>query len=247
MKIISKLLCVTTIASIFFLGFFVNTVGYADESQANSVAGLKEAASKDSTKESESGETPLKRFVVVLDKASGELLSASQLAAAESNAKDTPESTFAVSLQEEFQAKEVSYEVLTAQDEEKLSKYLAALDLKPISVIETEFTNGPSVGGGESVSETLKDNHEVYIIERGVPGISGLPLEKQKEVSKGSQSVVAQFGDSLEWDRSYLTQEGTFCVYRTDDEKKIKEHGKIAGFPVDKISSVKHVTHKFKF
>ena len=193
------------------------------------------------------GDTPLKQFVVVLDNVSGDILSASQVAASKSDSANTPESTFAVSLQEEFQSKEVSYEVLTAQDEEKISKYLAALDLTPISVIETEFTNGPSIGGGEVVSETPKDNHKVYVIERAVPGISGLPLEKMKEVSKGSQSVVAQFGDAMEWDRSYLTQKGTFCVYRTDDEKKIKEHGKIAGFPVDKVSLVKHVTHKFEF
>lgn len=192
-------------------------------------------------------EAPLKQFVVVLDNASGEKLSASQVAAAKSESKDTPEAMYAVSLQEEFQSKETSYEVLTAQDEEKISKYLAALDLTPISVIETEFTNGPSVGGGEAVGETPKDNHNVYIIERAVPGISGLPLEKMKEVSQGSQSVVAKFGEAMEWDRSYLTQEGTFCVYRTDDEKNIKEHGKIAGFPVDKITLVKHVTHNFKF
>ena len=213
----------------------------------NSVAGLKEVLSKVSVKETESGEAPLKRFVVVLDNVSGDILSASQVAAAKSDSTDTPESTFAVSLQEEFQSKEVSYEILTAQDEGKISKYLSALNLTPISVIETEFTNGPFVGGGETVNKTPKDNHEIYIIERGVPGISGLPLEKQKEISKGSQSVVAQFGDSLEWDRSYLTQEGTFCVYRTDDEKNIKEHAKIAGFPADKISSVKHVVHKFEF
>ena len=189
----------------------------------------------------------LKQFVVVLDNASAEMLSDSQVAAAKSKSKDTPESTFAVSLQEEFHAKEVSYEVLTAQDEEKISKYLSALNLTPISVIETEFTNGPSLGGGQAVGETPKDNHEVYIIERGVPGISGLPMEKMKEVSKGSQSVVAKFGDAMEWDRSYLTKQGTFCVYRTDDENNIKEHGKLAGFPVDKISLVKHVTHKFQF
>ncbi len=192
-------------------------------------------------------DAPLKQFVVVLDNASADMLSASQVAAAKSESKDTPESTFAVSLQEEFQSKEISYEVLTAQDEEKLSKYLSALNLKPISVIETEFTNGPSLGGGEAVSEILKENHDVYIIERAVPGISGLPMEKMKEVSKGSQSVVAKFGDAMEWDRSYLTKQGTFCVYRTDDEKNIKEHGKLAGFPVDKISLVKHVTHKFEF
>lgn len=192
-------------------------------------------------------EATLKQFVVVLDKDAGEKLSASQVAAAESEATDTPEATLAVSLQEEFQSEEMSYAVLTAQDEEKLTEYLSALDLTPVSVIETEFTNGPFLGGGEVVGEAPKDGHNVYIIERAVPGISGLPMEKMKEVSKGSQSVVAQFGESMEWDRSYLTQEGTFCVYRTDDKENIKKHGKIAGFPVDKVSLVKHITHKFEF
>ena len=39
------------------------------------------------------------------------------------------------------------------------------LELTPVSMIETEFTNGPSLGGGEVVSETPKDTYNVYIIE----------------------------------------------------------------------------------
>lgn len=196
---------------------------------------------------SETQAAPLKQFVVVLDKASGEKLAASQVAASKSESKDNLESMHSVSLREEFQSDELAYGVLTAKDEEKLTEYLSALELTPVSMIETEFTLGPSLGGGEVVSETPKDGHNIYVIERAIPDVSGLPLEKMKEVSKGSQSVVAQFGDAMEWDRSYMTQKGTFCVYRTDDEKNIKEHGKIAGFPVDKITLVKHVTHKFEF
>lgn len=189
----------------------------------------------------------LKQFVVTLDNVSGAKLSASQAAAAKSDSINSLEYSFGVSLQEEFRSKEYWYEILKAVDKKQITGYLSALKLTPVNVIETEFTNGPTVGGGPKAGDAPRDNHQIYVIERSVPGISGLPMNKQKEISQGSQSVVTQFGDSLEWDRSYLTQEGTFCVYRTDDENNIREHAEIAGFPADKISPTQHMVYNFEF
>lgn len=200
-----------------------------------------------STNLAHAGDMSLKQFVVTLDNVSGAKLSASQSTAAKTDSTHSPEYLFGVSLQEEFRSKQYWYDILKAVDKQQITGYLSALKLTPVNIIETEFTNSPTVGGGPKAGDVPKENHQIYVIERSVPGISGLPMEKQKEISQGSQSVVAQFGDSLEWDRSYLTQEGTFCVYRTDDEKNIREHAEIAGFPVDKISSTEHIVYNFEF
>ncbi len=190
-------------------------------------------------------DSSLKRFVVVLNSDSLVELVQSQEIAFKNTDQNTNASEFDVKLKEDFRSESESYALLEASAKEDIHDYLASLNLKPISITETQFTNSPAVGGGPTASVKPRSGHQVFVIERGVPGISSLPEEKQIEISKGSQQVVSQFGDSLEWDRSFLTQEGTFCVYRTDNEEYIKEHASIAGFPADKISMVKHNIYNF--
>lgn len=185
-------------------------------------------------------ESDAKRFVVMLDADAMTSLVKSQEHASANPEEKTNELSHAVKLKESFGAESESYVLLEAPDKSNVNDYLKALELSPISVIETEFTNSPEVGGGPKALEEPREGHKIYVIERGVPGISSMPMEKQIEVSQGSQKVVSQFGDKLEWDKSFLTQEGTFCVYRTDNEELIKEHASIAGFPADKISVVDH-------
>jgi len=186
-----------------------------------------------------------KRFVVLLDSDSIDKIVESQEHAFGNVEGNTAESNHEVKLKEEFRTESQGYLLLEAPDETNISKYLDTLELSAISVIETEFTNSPEIGGGPKAMEVPQSGHNVFVIERGVPGISKLPMEKQIEISKGSQQVVGQFGGALEWDKSFLTQEGTFCVYRTDDEDHIKEHASLAGFPADKISAVQHTVYNY--
>jgi len=155
----------------------------------------------------DAGNSALKTFVVTLDDASGAVLSKSQSAAAATTAADTAEAKFGVSLQEEFLTDDYRYEILKAETQENVTAYLAMLELTPLGIIESEFTNSPEFGGGPQASDAPRDGHNIYIID----------------------------------------QEGTFCVYRTDDQKHILEHAKVAGFPADKISVVEHVVYGYKF
>lgn len=50
-----------------------------------------------------------------------------------------------------------------------------------------------------------------------------------------------ELGDGIEWDHSYLTDEGTYCVYRAVDEVKIHQHAAITGAPVNKVSEVRRL------
>ncbi len=67
-----------------------------------------------------------------------------------------------------------------------------------------------------------------------------MPLETQKKISMGSNAALTQVGEGIEWVHSYLTDEGTYCVYRAVDTDKIVEHGKLADAPIDTISAVVH-------
>lgn len=109
-----------------------------------------------STTLAHAGEVSLRQFVVTLDNMSGAKLSASQVSAATSDSADSLEHTLGVSLQEEFRSKEHWYEILKAVDEQQITEYLSALELSPLNVIQTEFTNGPTIGGGPKAGKNPK-------------------------------------------------------------------------------------------
>lgn len=60
-------------------------------------------------------------------------------------------------------------------------------------------------------SQITASKVDAKILPEGLHGVS-LPLEELTAISKGSQAIVEQLGDSLEWDHSHLTKQGTFCV-----------------------------------
>ena len=75
-----------------------------------------------------------------------------------------------------------------------------------------------------------------YIIERTVGELSKEDLET---AGAKSNKVLAEM-DGVVWIRSYVSdaQGKIFCEYDAPDEDAIREHGRRAGLPVDKISLV---------
>ena len=63
-----------------------------------------------------------------------------------------------------------------------------------------------------------------------------------KAISKKSNAAIAEIGDSIEWVHSYLSDEGTYCVYRATDEDTIRKHGAIAGAPITKVSEARVIS-----
>jgi len=45
----------------------------------------------------------------------------------------------------------------------------------------------------------------------------------------------------IKWLDSYVTGDKLYCVYVAANEEIIREHGRLGGFPVNKISEVIHV------
>ena len=183
-------------------------------------------------------------FVVSVDALDGMKISTAQIAAHEAAAG--LENLLQVSLQEEFRSDEVWFLSVHAPDQATIDTYLARLAIQPVSVYEALFVNSPEVGGGPKAGSTPSDGHHVYMIQRSIPGIGLAPLEKKIAVSKGSQKIIESMNGAVEWDRSFLTTEGTFCVYRAGDLSLIEEHARIAGIPANPITKVEHIVRNFR-
>ena len=79
-----------------------------------------------------------------------------------------------------------------------------------------------------------------FLIERDMPGIGRLGAEDLKHASQTSCSVLDELGPQIQWVQSWVTDDKLYCVYRAPDEEMIREHGRLGGFPVNKVSQVRN-------
>jgi len=148
-----------------------------------------------------------------------------------------------ITLDETLSAKAKSYAVLSAASEAALINFLKVANIDAEKISEVLFVNSPTIGGAKPAGSKPRDGHNVYVIERPIPGVGFFDLEKKKKISKNSNAAIAKLGDIVEWERSYLTSEGTYCVYRADSPETLREHAALAGAPIKKITAVVQKTY----
>lgn len=148
-----------------------------------------------------------------------------------------------VSLDETMSAGADSYAVFTAEDQGALETFFGEASLDAEKISEVLFVNSPTIGGGDLAGPQLREGHHVYVIERPIPGVGFFGLDKKQKISQNSNAAVAKLGEIIEWDHSFLTNEGTYCVYRADSPDTLREHGALASAPIGKITPVLHTTH----
>lgn len=78
-----------------------------------------------------------------------------------------------------------------------------------------------------------------FLIEREMPGVGQLSPDDLKHASQTSCSVLEQLGPRIQWVQSWVTDNKLYCVYRAPDEDLIREHARLGGFPVNKVSKVR--------
>jgi len=86
-----------------------------------------------------------------------------------------------------------------------------------------------------------------YVIEREIPGAGKLTEEQIREVSLKSLEVLKDLGPRIQWLHSYVTDEKIYCVYFAPDEELIREHGRRAGVPVNRVSAVRRLVNPEKY
>ena len=143
---------------------------------------------------------------------------------------------------ENFSAADKTYAVYEADSADVLAKYLQHAGLSPRKVTEVKDINSPTRGGGKPAGDQPRKGQKTFVIERKIPGVGTFPDAKKQAISKKSNAAIAEIGDSIEWVHSYLSDEGTYCVYRATDEDTIRKHGAIAGAPITKVSEARVIS-----
>jgi len=78
-----------------------------------------------------------------------------------------------------------------------------------------------------------------FIIERQVPGASRFTHDELHSISRRSVGVLRQLGPEIQWVESYVAGDNLYCVYVAPDEEMVREHGRLGGFPVNKVTEIK--------
>lgn len=77
-----------------------------------------------------------------------------------------------------------------------------------------------------------------YVIERDIPNIGASSQQDLSGAAATSNSALAQLAPRVQWEHSYVAGNKTFCVYLAEDEKAIRDHAKISGFPATTITEI---------
>ncbi len=80
-----------------------------------------------------------------------------------------------------------------------------------------------------------------FVIERELPGAGALSEAQIREISLRSLQALKDVGPQIQWLHSYVTEDKVYCVYLAPDEDTIREHGRRAGIPVDRIAAVRRL------
>jgi len=80
-----------------------------------------------------------------------------------------------------------------------------------------------------------------FVIEREVPGAHALSAPELQSIARRSVGVLRQLGPEIQWVHSYVAGNNLYCVYVAPDEEMIREHGRLGGFPVNKVSQVAEI------
>ena len=81
-----------------------------------------------------------------------------------------------------------------------------------------------------------------FVIERDIPEIGSADRAALREASGKSNGVLEAMqaeGKHIYWEHSYVVDNKTFCIYRSDNEALIMEHAERSGFPATTVSEVR--------
>ena len=77
-----------------------------------------------------------------------------------------------------------------------------------------------------------------FINEREIPDVGSLERAQLKEAAARSNEVLAKLAPDIQWVESYVAANKTFCVYLAKDEKLIRKHAELSGFPASRITPI---------
>ena len=77
-----------------------------------------------------------------------------------------------------------------------------------------------------------------YLIERHIPNVGSLPHAQLKDLAATSNKALAKLSGKVQWVQSFIAADRTFCIYLAESEALVREHSRLAGFPITKVTEV---------
>ena len=77
-----------------------------------------------------------------------------------------------------------------------------------------------------------------YVIERDIPKVGSLSREEYRGLAATSNAALAKLAGKVQWLRSHIAADKTFCIYLAESEALVFENAKLGGFPVTKVTEV---------
>jgi hypothetical protein len=80
-----------------------------------------------------------------------------------------------------------------------------------------------------------------YVVEREIPDAGKLSRDELRQISQTSCRVLSKLGYEIQWIESYVTDDKIYCIYRAQNDRLIREHAELGGFPANRISVISSV------
>jgi rRNA-processing protein FCF1 len=80
-----------------------------------------------------------------------------------------------------------------------------------------------------------------FVIEREIPGAGALTEAQIRDLALRSLKTLKEMGPQIQWLHSYVTEDKVYCVYLAPDENSIREHARMVGIPVNRVSAVRRL------
>jgi Nickel responsive protein SCO4226-like len=78
-----------------------------------------------------------------------------------------------------------------------------------------------------------------FVIERSLPGASNLSEKELRNISQTFTEVANEMETPYSWIQSFITEDKIYCIHIAMSREAIREHSKIARFPINTINEVK--------
>lgn len=80
-----------------------------------------------------------------------------------------------------------------------------------------------------------------YLVERIVPEVGDLPLEKLNHLAHLAGNALTSFGGRVQWLESFITQNKIYSILTAPDDATVREYAKMTNLPTDGIQRIKRV------
>lgn len=79
-----------------------------------------------------------------------------------------------------------------------------------------------------------------FLIERHIAGVEKWGPDQLKAVARKSNSVLRDMGSQIQWIQSFVISGKIVCIYLAEDERLIREHARLGGFPCNQITKIEN-------